>query len=97
MPIGSFVINMDEESREQILKKLKDFRKVTVYGGDEKGHLIIVIESETSEEMEKIEAKIKSIDGVITSNLAYLFYGDEFEKIEKGENKPKIRFGKKRD
>ncbi|NPA48794.1 MAG: chaperone NapD [Thermodesulfobacteria bacterium] len=95
MPIGGFVLHVQPERREDVLEEISRFPDLTVYGYDDKGQVVIVLESETSEEMEKRVDSLLSIEGVITCDLAYLHGEDEVEKIERGEYVPKIRFGRK--
>jgi len=92
MPIGGFVVNVVPEKKEEVLKAFGAFPELTVYGHDEKGHLIVVLDTESSEEMEKLVQRLLQIEGVLSFGLAYLHGEDEVEKIEAGEFKPKIRF-----
>lgn len=95
MPIGGFVLHVKPERRKEVLDKLSDFQGLTVYGYDDKGQIVIVLESETSEKMENTVERLLALEGVINCDLAYLHGEDEVEKIEKGEYVPKIRFGRK--
>lgn len=95
MPIGGFVLHVKPEERDKVLKKLENFEGLTVYGYDERGQVIVVLEAETSEAMEKMVEDLLTLEGVINCDLAYLHGEDEVEKIEKGEYVPKIRFGRK--
>lgn len=96
MPIGGFVVNVLPEQKKTVLKTLARYPEVEVYGDDQRGHLIVVIETATSEEMEGLIARLSRIEGVINFDLAYLHGEDEVEKIEAGEIKPKIRFSRYR-
>ncbi|GEM_PF-1080342 len=92
MPIGGFVVHVQPEEKEEILRELSRHPQVEVFGHDEKGHLIVVLETETSEEMEALVEELSRLRGVINFNLAYLHAEDEVKKIEAGEIKPEIRF-----
>ena len=92
MPIGGFVAHILPEKKEEVLSSFSRFEKLTIYGHDEKGHVIVVLESETSEEMEDLVHQLLKIEGVLSLDLAYLHGEDEVEKIERGEIKPPIRF-----
>ncbi|AEH46071.1 NapD family protein [Thermodesulfatator indicus DSM 15286] len=94
MPIGGFVVHVVPGEKDKVLDSLASFSGLTIYGHDEKGHIIIVLDTNTSEEMEKIVDHITQIDGVINCDLAYLHGEDEVKKIEAGEYKPKIRFSR---
>ena len=95
MPIGGFVLHVRPERREEILPVLERMEGLTVYGYDDRGQIVIVLETETSEAMEKVVEEILGLEGVINCDLAYLHGENEVEKIEKGEYVPKIRFGRK--
>ncbi len=92
MPIGGFVVNIIPEEKEKVLAAFEEVEALTVYGYDDEGHLIVVLENESSEEMEKLVRRLLQIEGVLSFDLAYLHGEDEVEKIEAGEFKPKIRF-----
>ncbi len=92
MPIGGFVVNIVPEEKEKVLAAFEEVKALTVYGHDDEGHLIVVLENESSEEMEKLVRRLLQIEGVLSFDLAYLHGEDEVEKIEAGEFKPKIRF-----
>ncbi len=91
MPIASFVVSTDAESGPKVEEAVKKFPGVEVYGSELKEntyHIIIVIDSETSDEMEDIEKQIRHLDGVLNVALAYGYFEDEYEKIERGEIVP---------
>ncbi len=96
MPIGGFVVVAVSEFLDRVVDDLKSRSCVSVYGTDDKGNIVVVIESETSEEMERLVEEIKSIDGVLNVGLAYLHFEDEVDKIERGEIKPPIGFGRRK-
>ncbi len=96
MPIGGFVISAIPDKREKIIEKLKEIPEIEVYGSDERGNIIAVIESETSEEMEKLIDEIKGWQDILSIGLSYLHFEDEVDKIEKGEIKPRNIFRKRR-
>ncbi len=92
MPIGGFVINIKPERKEILLKELASYPEIEIFGHDERGHLIAVLETESSEKMEALVQELSRLPGVISLDLAYLHGEDEVERIEAGELKPKIRF-----
>ncbi len=95
MPIGGFVVSTLPEEKENVIQTLKGMVGNTVYGSDEEGNIILVLDMETSDEMEKRVEEIKKIPGVLNVGLAYMHFEDELEKIEKGIIKPEIPFGRK--
>ena len=95
MPIGGFIVSAIPESKEEIMHRLRKIEGSSIYGSDDKGNIIWVLDTESSDEMEKIVEEIEKTDGVLNVGVAYMHFEDELEKIEKGIIKPKIRFGKK--
>ena len=97
MPIGGFVLHVEPDKLEEVLSRLSQVSGLTVYGHNERGQVVIVLESETSEEMERTIEGLLALEGVLTCDLAYLHGEDEVEKIERGEYVPKVRFGRRPD
>ncbi len=96
MPIGGFVVSVLPADVERFKEKLETMENVDVYGWDEKGNIVVVIEAETSDLMEDVVERIKKMEEVLSVGLAYLHFEDEVEKIEKGEIKPEIFSGRKK-
>jgi len=96
MPIGGFVVQSEPEFVNKVKEELLRLPGIEVYANDEKGNIVVVIESETSDIMEKTVNEISSMRGVLSVGLAYLHAEDEVEKIEKGEYVPTISLGNKK-
>ncbi len=82
MPIGGFVINVDPERIEESLVRLKGLAGVEIHGSDSKGNVVAVLESATSEDMEKMVKDIMKIETVFSVGLTYFHAEDEVEKKE---------------
>jgi len=95
MPIGGFVITMDTATQDAVLSQFATFPSVEVHGVDNEGNAVVVIDTETSDEMEQITKQLQKIDGVITLGVTYFHAEDEIEKIESGELKPSLSLGRK--
>lgn len=95
MPIGGFVASLDLTLKDEVLRQFAQFPQVEVYGVDDQGNAVVVIDTETSDEMEKINASLQKIDGVLSLGVTYFHAEDEIEKIESGELKPTFSFGRK--
>ncbi len=96
MPIGGFVVNCLPQDKDSVLKKLSSVPGASVYGEDDRGYLILVLETETSEAMEQLVDEIATFDEVLAVNLAYLHGEDEVEQILKGRLKPPLPGPKRR-
>jgi nitrate reductase NapAB chaperone NapD len=95
MPIGGFVITIDTATQDAVLSQFSKFPSVEVHGVDKEGNAVVVIDTETSDEMEQITKQLQKIDGVITLGVTYFHAEDEIEKIESGELKPSLSLGRK--
>ena len=95
MPIGGFVIALDLSMKDEILGQFAQFPQIEVHGVDEQGNAVVVIDTETSDEIEQLTTKVQKIDGVLSLGVTYFHAEDEIEKIESGELKPTFSFGRK--
>ena len=96
MPIGGFVVHTKPENTEKVIKYLKKFNEIEVYSHDEKGNIVVVIETELSDQMDALVDKIRrENENILAVSVAYLHYEDEVEKIERGEYVPE-RFRQKK-
>ncbi len=95
MPIAGFVINVDPADPAPALEALGSMECVEVHGHDEKGNVVAVLESDTTDEMESLVRQINRIDGVLSVGLTYFNAEDEVEKVERGEYVPSRSFGNK--
>ncbi len=97
MPIVSCVVTAEPEKGFKVEKELFEIPGVEVYGGELKEednayYIIVVLDAERYEELEALERKIKSVDGVLQVAVVEAHFLDEFEKIERGEIIPKNPF-----
>jgi nitrate reductase NapAB chaperone NapD len=58
---------------------------VEVHGDDEKGNIVAVLETQSSEEMETIIDRISKDQNVLHVGLTYLNTEDEAERMANGE------------
>ncbi len=94
MPIGGFVVNVHPDSIESALASLRRIEGLEIHGSDEKGNVVVVLESETSEQMEEMVRTIMAQQHVLTVGLTYFNAEDEVEKIESGRYVPARSLGK---
>ena len=91
MPIGGFVVMADTNELDSVVLNLKSRDSVEVFGADKNGNIVVVIYTETSDDMEDIVKDISLIRGVFSVGLTYLYAEDEVKRIERGEYVPKIK------
>ncbi|MGB3209554.1 MAG: chaperone NapD [Desulforhopalus sp.] len=92
MPISGVVITSRPAEKMEVLRCLAALSEVEVHGDDEKGNIVAVLETESSEEMEKVIDRISKDVNVLHVGLTYLNTEDEAERMAKGE-RPAKPFG----
>jgi len=97
MPIGGFVITIDTAEKETILKKIEAYTQIEVHGTDEKGNVVAVLDTESSEEMEELTSQLQKTEGILSVGIAFFDAEDEIEKIHQGIIKPTFSFGRKNE
>jgi len=95
MPIGGFVITCDPADRGVVTEKISVVAVSLKKKSDEKGNIIAVIDTATSDEMDDLVKAISKMDEVLSVGLAYLNAEDEIGRIASGEIKPDP-FGRKK-
>ena len=85
MPISGVVITSQATEKSEVLRSLAAIAEVEVHGDDEKGNIVAVLETESSEQMEKIIDRISKDKNVLHVGLTYLNTEDEAERMAKGE------------
>jgi periplasmic nitrate reductase NapD len=85
MPISGVVIASMPTAKAEVLLALAANPAVEVYGDDEQGNIVAVLETTTSEDMEKLIDRIGRNPGVLQVGLTYLNTEDEAERMAQGE------------
>jgi periplasmic nitrate reductase NapD len=85
MPISGVVISSRATEKKKVLGCLAVIAEVEVHGDDEKGNIVAVLETESSEEMEKLIDRINEDPNVLHVGLTYLNTEDEAERMAGGE------------
>jgi nitrate reductase NapAB chaperone NapD len=85
MPISGVVITSMPTAKTEVLRALAANPAVEVYGDDEQGNIVAVLETTTSENMGKLIDRIGNNPGVLQVGLTYLNTEDEAERMAKGE------------
>lgn len=96
MPIGGFVVTCDPERVETVAERLGAIAGVEVHGSDEKGNVVAVLDTSTSDEMEDLVREIEGIEEVLSVGLTYLNAEDEIGKIASGELPVPNPFGRRK-
>jgi len=95
VPIGGLVVSTVPKEKDRVILELEGCVGASVYGSDDEGNIVLVLDTDSSDEMEAQVEEIKRIPGVINVGVAYLHFEDELDKIREGIIKPEIRFGRK--
>ncbi len=84
MPISGVVITGQPGKMENVLGFLETFSDVEVHGDDEKGNIVAVLDSDSSESMQNLIDLINKNEDVLHVGLTYLNTEDEAEQISDG-------------
>lgn len=85
MPISGVVIACQAEATEAVIADLGQYPDLEIHGSDERGNIVAVIDSQSSEEMEKLIDTINKHEAVLNVGMTYLNTEDEAEKMARGE------------
>lgn len=85
MPISGVVISARVSEKQEVLEALASIPEVEVHGDDEKGNIVAVLDTVSSEEMEKIIDRINKDENVLHVGMTYLNTEDEAERMASGE------------
>jgi nitrate reductase NapAB chaperone NapD len=78
MPIAGVIVLTETDASQKVLMALNQEENVTTYGVHRKGHIVAVIETGTSREMEKYTQElIDRIPGILGIFPAYVNYENE--------------------
>ena len=88
MIIAGFVVQCQPESQQDTVVALEAIREVEVFGADEKGNIVTVVDADSSADLEMIVKRMEKLEQVLTVGLTYLNMEDEAGKIAIGELSP---------
>ncbi len=91
MPIAGLAVLVKPDRTDAVREILSSMECVEVYGADDKGNLIVVLDCASTEQMREVEKNLRQVDGVV--NVAGVYYNfedildapDEFES-KRGES-----------
>ena len=94
MPIGGVVISIRPGDLEEARNQLAAYPGVEIHGADERGNIVAVLDTRTSEAMESLMRKINANPLVLHAGLTYLnmedvVEGPEGEVVHVRENRTK--------
>jgi nitrate reductase NapD len=72
MPIGGIVISTRPGDLEAARKQLANLAGVEIHGADERGNIVAVFDTRTSEEMERLMEAVNASPLVLHAGLTYL-------------------------
>ena len=88
MPISGVVINTVPAEVAAVARQLAALAEVEVHGHDAGGHVVAVLETESSAAMETLVTSINALPAVLGVGLTYLNTEDEAGRQEQGERLP---------
>jgi periplasmic nitrate reductase NapD len=85
MPISGVVITSRPEKKDTVLAELEQFQELEVHGADEKGNIVAVLDTESSEDMERLIDTINTHEYILNVGMTYLNTEDEAARMATGE------------
>lgn len=85
MPIGGVVITCRAEFKDTVLKDLEYWAELEIHGADDQGNIVAVIDSRSSEDMERLIDSINKHEHILNVGMTYLNTEDEADKMARGE------------
>ena len=82
MPISGVVISTRPGDLEEAQKQLATLAGVEIHGGDERGNIVAVLDTRTTEEMESLMRRINANPLVLHAGLTYLNMEDVLDLPE---------------
>jgi nitrate reductase NapD len=89
MPISGVIISSRPQDKTDVLQTLAAMPAVEVFGDDEHGHIVAVLETASSEDMQNLIDGISKDQLVLNVGLTYLNTEDEALRLPDGEDVPK--------
>ena len=84
MPISGVVITGKPENKSEILRSLAEIAGVEVFGDDDCGNIVAVLETDSSGKMERLIDRVGKTPSVLHVGLTYLNTEDEAEAAAAG-------------
>ncbi len=86
MPITGVAVQTVPADTEKVYEILKEMAGVSLYGNDDKGNIIAVLDTKDKKELDELSQKIENLDGVIKVLGVYNYFEDDLaETKEKSE------------
>ncbi len=85
MPIGGVVITCNADKTDTVQSELKLIEDIEIHGSDKQGNIVAVIDTKSSEEMEKLIDRINKHEDILNVGMTYLNTEDEAELMAQGE------------
>jgi nitrate reductase NapD len=89
MPISGVVISSRPQDKTDVLLTLAAMPAVEVFGDDEQGNIVAVLETASSEDMQNLIDRISKDQMVLNVGLTYLNTEDEALSLAEGKKRAK--------
>lgn len=96
MVIGGFVVQCLPEERTAVVEQLSSLQGLEVYGTDEKGNVVAVVEADSSDDLGEMVKLMEKTESVLNVGMTYMNMEDEAEQIAAGESTPDVFRGRNR-
>jgi len=89
MPICGVVITCRADRIADVEVELQKFQpQLEIHGTDDKGHVVVVLDTESTAEMEHLIDNINKHEDILNVGMTYLNVEDEAEHMARGDNSP---------
>ena len=89
MPIGGVVITGRSEDTDKLRMRLMELPGLEIHGCDGSGNIVAVLDTSSSEKMERLIETINRDELVLSVGLTYLNAEDEAIRLAQGERLPR--------
>ncbi|NOZ55837.1 MAG: chaperone NapD [Calditrichaeota bacterium] len=87
MPIAGLAVLVKPDQTDSVRETLSQMECVEVYGADDKGNLIVVLDCSSTEQMREVEKQLRQVDGVVNVAGAYYNFEDILDAPDEFESK----------
>lgn len=87
MPIAGLAVLVKPELADEVKENLAGMKCVEIYGADDKGNLIVVLDCSSTEEMRETERQLREVNGVVNVAGAYYNFEDILDAPGEFESK----------
>ncbi len=86
MPVTGVAVQTVPSQLKEVYKILEKMPEVSLYGDDNKGNIIAVLDTKNKKELDELSRKIESLEGVVQIMGVYNNFEDDLAEFEEKAN-----------